>query len=634
MPLTAARKGNLMTTLRSDANTTDTDPDAVARHWLTSFENALTARSDDELSNLFELSAGWRDLVAFTWNLRQAHDNRAIADLLLAVVDDIAPTNFRIDDERPGPSVTSDSGQPTTVEVFFRFTTAAGEADGYAVLAVDEVNDTARARTLFTRLVSLHAASPVWPPTGRFDVQNPGTRWREYLQKRCEYTDHSPEVLIVGAGQFGLMTAAHLGRLGVDTLIVDKQAAVGDAWRTRYESLLLHQPNNMLHYSMMPYPESFPEYMPKDKMADWLETYASAFDLNIWTSTEFLGGTYDESEQEWTVSVRRGDGTVQELHPKHVLMATGGSDVPNTPEIEGLETFSGDKLHSSQFVDGRDFKDKNVLIIGAGTSAHDFAHDITRHGGSATMVQRGPLVVIDLPTANEMYKDYVTREVPVDLVDIRFQAGFVYHQLREGFISFQKYANEADSELHAGLQQAGMDIWAGQDDTGFYYTYLSKSKGGYYLNVGASDAIARGEIQVIRNKDLKKFDADGIILEDGTHQAFDAVVFATAYKPLEDGVRKLFGDDIADKLGQVWGFGNDGELNNVLKPTAQPGFWILEGSLPMARWHSPLMALLVKAEIDGIVPEAFKATEHPSRTPSEPVPALAPAFRSETDTRR
>jgi len=615
-----------MTALDTEAATAADHARAAARGWLSAFESALAARSEQELKDLFEEAAGWRDLFAFTWNMRQAHNSTAIADLLLAVCEEIEPTGFMVDENRPGPTVISAEGDPVTVEVFFRFSTKAGGGDGYTVLSLGPDGKAAQAHTLLTRLVSLNDVQPVWPPVGRFDNQNPTTRWLEHRQERTDYTDRSPEVLIVGAGQFGLMTGAHLGRLGVDTLIVDKQEAVGDAWRTRYESLFLHQPNNILHFSMMPFPESFPEYLPKDKMAEWLETYAASFDLNIWTGTEFLNATYDEAAGHWNVVVRRDDGTLRELSPKHVLMATGGSDIPNIPDIEGIDEFQGEKVHAAQFRDGRDFTGKDVLVVGCGTSGHDFALDIVRSGGHATLVQRGPLVVIDLPTANTLYGDYNNRDVPTELVDIRFMSGFVYHQLREGFLAFQQGANEADSELHSRLAKAGVEIWGGPDECGFYYTYLSKSKGGFYINVGASDAIVDGDIKVVNHDSLERFDADGVVFNDSTHQHFDAVIFATAYRPIVEGVKKLFGEKVTRKLGPVWGFGNDGELNNILKPTAQQGLWIMEGSIPMARWHSPLMALIVKAELDGLVPESFKAEGHPSRTPSEPVPALAPVF--------
>jgi cation diffusion facilitator CzcD-associated flavoprotein CzcO len=604
----------------------------AAQEWLSAWERAVSHRSRSELEDLFEADAGWRDLVALTWNLRQAHDNQAIAELMVAVLDDINPTDFRLDESRPAPTVLdTETGAPVTCEIFFRFTTNGGEADGYAVLAVDSSTLAAKAHTLMTRLVALTDAPPVWPPVGRFDNHHPTTRWSEHRTERHGFDGRDPEVLIVGAGQFGLMTAAHLGRLGVDTLIIDKQPRIGDAWRSRYEALFLHQPHNILHFSLMPFPISFPEYLPKDKMADWFETYASSFDLNIWAGTEFLGGSYDEEAGTWTVSVRRDDGTERTLHPKHVCMATGGSGIPNVPDLPGLDEFSGTKLHASQFRDGRDFNGQNVLVVGCGTSAHDFALDVVKGGGTATLAQRGPLIVIDLPTANTLYGDYNDREVPTELVDMRFLAGGVYHQQRAGFLDFQKFADDADRELHDKLRNAGLEVWTGQDGTGFYYSFLSRSKGGFYINVGASDAIINGDIAVTQLDDVERFDADGLVYTDGRHQAYDAVIFATAHRPLTEALANYFGQAMVDKLGPVWGFGTDGELRNVLKPTPQRGLWILEGSIPMARWHSPLTALLLKADLLGIIPEGFTSPDHPSRNPVNPVAALAPVFAAGVD---
>jgi hypothetical protein len=602
--------------------------EARAGAWLSSFADALASGSREGLESLFLADAGWRDLVAFTWNLRQAHDRHAIADLLLAVAPDIAPRDFKVATSWPAPSETdAGDGSPAVTELFFQFKVAAGDADGVAHLVANPDNPAElQARTVLTRLVDLNAGRPEWPPVGRFDAGNGITRWSEYQADRASFENRDPEVLIVGGGQFGVMTAAHLERLGVDTLIIDKQPAVGDAWRTRYESLFLHQPNNILHFSLMPFPQSFPEYLPKDKMADWFEAYVSCFDLKFWTGTEFLGGAYDDAEGLWTVKVRRADGTERTMRPQHLLMATGGSDVPNVPDLPGLSEFNGEKLHSSQFTDGKDYAGKNVLIVGSGTSAHDFALDIVKAGGTSTIVQRSPLIVIDLPTANVLYGDYNDRSVPTDLVDFRFMSGGIYHQEREAFIGFQQFANDQDKDLHDGLRKAGMDVWAGEDETGFYYSYLSKSKGGYYINVGASNAIVNGDIKVLQMSDFEKFDATGIVKTDGSTEAYDVVVLATAYKPISEGIKRYFGEEFAQKIGPVWGFGTDGELRNVLKPTPQDGFWVLEGSIPMARWHSPLVALLLKAELLGIIPANFKAEGHASRAPREPVAALAPVY--------
>ncbi|QGG40588.1 flavin-containing monooxygenase [Aeromicrobium yanjiei] len=597
-----------------------------AAAWLDALSAALAASDRDALESLFVTDGGWRDLLAFTWNLRQVHDNKAIADLFLATAPEIAPRDFAVSSNWPAPVPTlGEDGALVAIETFFSFSVVAGSAEGLVYLVPDPA-DASRllGKTLLTRLVELDDAKPVWPPEGRFDAQHPGVRWSEHRAKQADYADRDPEVLIVGGGQWGIQTAAHLGRVGVDALVIDKLPNAGDCWRTRYESLFLHQPHNMLHFSLMPFPESFPEYLPKDKVADFVESYVKHLDINFWGGTELLSGRHLEDAGVWEVELRQADGSVRTMRPKHVMLATGGSDVPNIPDFPGLSEFQGEVLHSSEFRDGRDYAGKKVLVVGTGTSAHDFALDVVENGGQATMVQRSPLMVVDLETANQMYGVYRDRSLETRLVDFRFLAGAVFHQQRAGFQEFQKFIDVQDKHLHDGLANAGMETWGGEDGTGFYYGYLSQSKGGYYLNVGASDAIIAGKIGVMKLDDLERFDANGIVRADGTTEQYDVVILATAYRSISEGIKKYFGEELAEKVGPVWGFGPDGEMRNVLKPTPQEGFWILEGSIPMSRWHSPLMALFVKAEQLGLIPESFKDGNHLSRTPKEPVPALAP----------
>ncbi len=94
-----------------------------------------------------------------------------------------------------------------------------------------------------------------------------------------------PHCLIVGGGQNGLMLAARLKRLGVSALIVDALEKPGDGWRKRYRSLYLHDPVFLDHFPYQPFPDHWPLYTSKDKMADWMEIYAKAMELDIWGST-------------------------------------------------------------------------------------------------------------------------------------------------------------------------------------------------------------------------------------------------------------------------------------------------------------------------------------------------------------
>ena len=150
-------------------------------------------------------------------------------------------------------------------EAIFRFETSQGRANG--VLRFFLEKDKAIAWTLLTALEDLNSEKP-----------NDGDE---------------PTVLIVGGGHAGLSIAARLAQRGIDALIVDRWPRVGDNWRRRYHALRLHNQVYVNHLPYLRYPPDFPVYIPKDQLADWFESYAKAMELNYWTGTEFLGGTYD-----------------------------------------------------------------------------------------------------------------------------------------------------------------------------------------------------------------------------------------------------------------------------------------------------------------------------------------------------
>src|SRR5205807_4966846 len=131
---------------------------------------------------------------------------------------------------------------------------------------------------------------------------------------------------------------------------------------------------------------------PKGKLAGWFESYVEAMELNYWTGTEFLGGTHDG--KQWSVEVKR-DGETRTLHPRHVVLATGVSGIPQIPEIPALKSFAGKVIHSSQCVDGDDWKGRRAVVIGTGNSGHDLAQDLYIAGAQVTLVQRSPTLIIN-----------------------------------------------------------------------------------------------------------------------------------------------------------------------------------------------------------------------------------------------
>jgi putative flavoprotein involved in K+ transport len=111
-------------------------------------------------------------------------------------------------------------------------------------------------------------------------------------------------------------------------------------------------------------------------LAGWFESYVQNLELNYWPSTEFEGGSYDPRTERWTVRLRRAERSVREMKPRHVVLATGVSGIPNIPALPTLDAFKGEVIHSSRYQDGEAYKGKRAVVIGTGNSGHDIAQDL------------------------------------------------------------------------------------------------------------------------------------------------------------------------------------------------------------------------------------------------------------------
>ncbi len=147
----------------------------------------------------------------------------------------------------------------------------------------------------------------------------------------------------------------------------------------------------------------------------------------------------------------------------------------------------------------------------------------------------------------------------------------------------------------------GFKLDFGDDGTGWQFKYLTRG-GGYYFNVGCSDLIVEGEIGLAQFSDIAAFVAEGARMRNGETLAADLIVLATGYKGQEHLVRKLFGDEVAARVGPIWGFGDGQELRNMFARTAQPGLWFIAGSFAQCRIYSKYLGLQIKASELGLLP--------------------------------
>jgi cation diffusion facilitator CzcD-associated flavoprotein CzcO len=584
----------------------DTAPDklaAVAGEWLENFEKAISRADVSTLENLFLQESYWRDALALTWQLETFVGPSVISKALATAASRVAARSFEIDtsDQPPQSVVRVDK---EIIEAFFTFETEIGRARGIVRLAVDDQdNETPKAWTFFTELDELKGHEEKLGrhrATGQSHSRDfRGPNWLDQRNAAQAYKDRDPTVLIVGGGQAGLATAARLTQLGVDTLIIDKHERIGDNWRKRYHALTLHNQVQVNHLPYLSFPDMWPIYIPKDKLANWFESYVDALELNYWTSAELVKGSYDESAGQWTVTLRRGDGSERELRPEHIVMATGVSGIPNRPDIPTLEQFTGRVVHSSEYQDGDDWTGKRAIVIGTGNSGHDIAQDLTSSGAHVTLVQRSPTLVVNLePSAQLPYSlycdgpsleacDLITSSMPTPLV-------------RRAHVDYTKRARELDQSLLEGLKNIGFRLDFGEDKTGWQFKYLTRG-GGYYFNVGCSDMLVEGKIDLLQYDRIGEFTTNGVRLDSGETLEADLIVLSTGYMRQEALVEKLFGTDIASRVGEIWGFGDQLELRNMYCQTGQPGLWFIAGSLAQCRINSKYLALQIKANAEGLI---------------------------------
>jgi putative flavoprotein involved in K+ transport len=584
-----------------------TDDTAVAAdNWLAQFEDAL-AKSDGSLKALFHPDSYWRDVLALSWNIQTVNGADAILKELKLHAPSAVPTGFAVDPDRAAPRKVMRAGT-NAIEAIFKFETKVGRGSGIIRLIPDAADgNKLKAWTLLTELGELKGFEEqlgVARPRGSaYSRDFRGPNWLDLREKSAGYTDHDPTVLVIGGGQSGLSIAARLKQLNVDTLIVDREKRIGDNWRKRYHALTLHNQVQVNHLPYMYFPPNWPTYIPKDKLANWFEAYVESMELNFWTETEFKGGSYDEKEQRWTVTLRRADGSKRTMHPRHVVLATGVSGIPSVPDIAGLTDFRGTVMHSSQYDDGENWKGKRAIVIGTGNSGHDIAQDLHSSGAEVTLFQRSSTLIVSIePSAQLVYAPY--NEGTLEDNDL-IATSMPLRLARKSHALTCAKSKELDKDLLEGLERVGFKLDFGEDNTGWQFKYLTRG-GGYYFNVGCSDLIVKGDIRLKQFADVEGVVTDGVKMKDGEIVAADLVVLATGYKRQEELVRLLFGDEVVKRVGTVWGFGEEQELRNMYTRTGQVGLWFIAGGLAQCRIGSKHLALQIKAIEEGLLPRGAK----------------------------
>jgi indole-3-pyruvate monooxygenase len=193
--------------------------------------------------------------------------------------------------------------------------------------------------------------------------------------------------LIVGASIAGLASAACLGKAGIDYFIIEKHPAVVTPWRNHYERLHLHTNKNLSHLPYKKFQSNIPIYPSRLQVVEYMDSYQKEFNINPIFNT-IAKSIYKENNY-WITETTKGI-----YKSKNLIMATGAYGLPKDIELPGMESFPGKILHSSQFKNGKEFKDQRVLVIGFGNSACEIAINLYEQGASPSLSVRSAVNVL------------------------------------------------------------------------------------------------------------------------------------------------------------------------------------------------------------------------------------------------
>ncbi|MGE5740910.1 MAG: flavin-containing monooxygenase, partial [Candidatus Aminicenantes bacterium RBG_16_66_30] len=177
------------------------------------------------------------------------------------------------------------------------------------------------------------------------------------------------DVVVIGGGQAGLAIGYHLAQRGLRFVILDAGSAVGEAWRSRWDSLTLFTPAQYSGLPGMAFPSPKDTYPSKDDVASYLQSYASAFDLPVKLDANVSSLTHRQGR--YLVTTADGGFTADQ-----VVIATGPFQVPFVPPIARDLDGAVYQIHSAGYRRPDQLPDGQLLVVGGGNSGFQIAEEL------------------------------------------------------------------------------------------------------------------------------------------------------------------------------------------------------------------------------------------------------------------
>ncbi|KAL9619563.1 MAG: hypothetical protein Q9160_005839 [Pyrenula sp. 1 TL-2023] len=424
------------------------------------------------------------------------------------------------------------------------------------------------------------------------------------------------QVCIVGGGSSGITFAARLKALGIESVVVDRNARADAKVSIDYRKEL-----------------QSPHLLTKDEVADHLRQYATKFHLNIVSSAIIQSTIYSPSKQRWTVKFKSADGSwTKTIISKHFVQATGlGSGKPYLPPMKNEHLYKGLSIHSAKYRNAQILSEqgiKSVTVIGSANTGFDVMQDCYEAGLQTTMVARSPTYIFPYAYVMDPHGIGAYDLMPLDAADkllSTFPSGL------DGQFSHGLFAHLASQEpdRYTPLSSANFPVLTASSPSFNINHHLLERGGGHYIDVGGTDLISSGKVSVRGLVEPVAYTRSGLQLSGGSALHADAVVWCTGFadldaratagevlgkgKGVDDDASRKDGElgpaEIASRLDASWGVDAEGEVRGVWKRQLRmENYWVMGGNFQQQRWWSRFVAMQIWLALDGSLMEAYRDT--------------------------
>ncbi|KAL0435823.1 UNVERIFIED_CONTAM: putative indole-3-pyruvate monooxygenase YUCCA10 [Sesamum radiatum] len=327
-------------------------------------------------------------------------------------------------------------------------------------------------------------------------------------------------VIVVGAGPSGLATAACLHELSIPYTLLERQDCFAPLWQKySYDRVHLHLPKQFCQLPLMPIPPSYPKYLPRNDFVQYLNDYVSRFSISPRYRRLVETASYDEVAGKWKITARNlSSGEAEEYTSRFLVVASGETCDPKIPEVEGLHSFTGEVLHSTEYRNGQKFAGKSVLVVGSGNSGMEIALDLANSGAKTSIVVRSPIHIL-------------SRGMMDAAVKLLKYFSFEWVEWMTTMMS---------KAVFGDLTKYGMQ----RPDEGPFTVKLKYGKFPV-IDLGTFNKIKSGEIQVLP-AGIRSIKGNTVVFENENEHAFDVIVFATGFK--RSTKQWLKGEDVDNLL--------------------------------------------------------------------------------------